>query len=126
MANNTDFDMSKIGALPKVERPQGEVPPSKRYGPQPGVFTFYKLKSVPDSKSFQITKFNANLDVESQYYMNYMPTAQGGYYDCQCPASKFDCRHKMIMKTIAENAQIDGSKFLCFETGMFKEATEIQ
>lgn len=122
-----DFDLSKIGALPKVERPAGESAPKKSYGPKPGVFTFYQLRTIPNvPKSFKITKFNSDLEVESSYFMNWMPTAQGGYYDCQCPASKFECRHKGIMKTIVNNGFVDSPKFLCFETGMFKEATEIK
>lgn len=124
---NSGIDLTKINALPKVERPQGEKPPSKQYAPKPGVFTFYKLNTVPGAdKSFKITKFNSDLEVESSYFMNYIPSTNGGYYDCQCPASKFDCRHKAIMKSIVDNGQVDSSKFLCFETKMFKEPTEIQ
>lgn len=125
MTNSNEFDLSKIGALPAVDHPQSSTGP-KKYGPKPEVFTFYKLKSAEDSKSYQITKFNSELDVESQYWMNFMPTAQGGYYDCLCPASKFECRHKGIMKTIINSNQVNGDKFLCFETGMFKLATEIK
>ena len=126
MNDGPKIDLNAIGIAPKPTPTPKAASPNKQYGSKPGVFTFYKLKQPdPNSRNLTITKFNSNLDVESSYYMNYMPTKDGGYYDCQCPASKFDCRHKGLMKAIVEAGHINSEKFFCFETRMFKAATEI-
>lgn len=93
--------------------------------------TYYKIKHLKPSqpntheKSVQITKFNADLDVESSYPMNYIESKGGGYYDCACPASKFDCRHKAILKAFEAHNQIDGDKFYCFETKTFHDMKQL-
>lgn len=99
-----------------------------KWAPKPGVFTFYQVRTVgdPQNKNMKITKFNSELDVESSYNMNWIPSQNGGYYDCQCPASKFDCRHKGLLKDIELAGMIDSPKFYCFETRTFKSAEEIQ
>lgn len=85
--------------------------------------TYYKVKHLNDpslsKESVQITKFNQDLEVESSYPMNFIENARGGYYDCQCPASKFDCRHKSILKAFQAAGEIDGERFYCFETKNF-------
>lgn len=88
--------------------------------------TYYKLKSIAGTeKNYDITKFDEDLEVISSYKMSFLPSNNGGYYDCNCPASKFDCRHKSIMRKILDAGQLDSEKFLCYETNTFKLATEI-
>ena len=120
-----DIDLGKIGDFSSPPRTE-KAPTQKNFRPT-GKLTFYKLHSVPGAeKSRKITKFDSDLNVESSYFMNYMPSNNGGYFDCQCPASKFDCRHKAIMKTIEEAKQVDGTKFYCFETKTFVNAEDIK
>lgn len=100
-----------------------------RYAKQQKGFTFYKLHTkgevVPNHYNYTITKFDQDLNVESSYNMTYIPSNNGGYYDCNCPAAKFDCRHKSIQRTILQAGKQDSDKFYCFETGTFKMAEEI-
>jgi len=105
---------------------------TSKWGPKPGVFTFYELKTVgqtlPGNKpNYEITKFDSDLNVESHYNMNYIPSNNGGYYDCNCPgaAKRFDCRHKAISKAIIDADAVNSDRFFCFETKTFKLATEI-
>ncbi len=105
-------------------------PPKGKWGPKPGVFTFYKLTSKnpqDEHPNYTITKFSKDLDVESSYTMNFLPTANGGYYDCSCPgaAKVFKCRHKDIMAQIRESNEVNGERFFCFETKTFKAMEEI-
>lgn len=133
-----DIDLGKIQSMiPETAAPASPKPAStgggKKWGAKPGVLTFYKLQTVPDSSGktlerphYRVTKFDSDLNVESSYIMNYMPSNNGGYYDCQCPASKFDCRHKMIQKEIETAGEVDSERFFCFETRVFKRAEEIR
>lgn len=122
------IDLAAIGV--KASPPQPAKPAKQSYGGnKPGStgFTFYKLQSVsPGSKNRKITKFNQDLDVESSYHMNWIESNNGGYYDCQCPASKFDCRHKAIQKDIEIKDMLDSDKFFCFETRTFQKMEDIQ
>lgn len=88
--------------------------------------TFYKLKTnnaAPNART--ITKFDEDLNVLSSYHMTYFDSSQGGYYDCACPASAFNCRHKGIMAEINARGLLDSDKFFCFETKEVLEATQI-
>ena len=96
---------------------------------------FYKI-TVPlptQPKTVKIIKFDCDLDATSIYNMNWIETKDGGYHDCQCPASKFDCRHKGILKTIEDAGMISSEKFYCHQAptnkpelqGKFVDATEI-
>jgi hypothetical protein len=94
---------------------------------------YYKLSSHPGNENLTIKKFDEELDCTSIYHMIFIESKDGGYYDCQCPASKFDCRHKGIMKTIKDAEMINSSKFYCHQAptakpelqGKFLDATEI-
>lgn len=128
-ASKPGIDLSAIGVQPsppRVAKPQSTG--VSKYTPKPGVFTFYKLRTSGEAgaKNRIITKFNSDLDVESSYHMNWIESTNGGYYDCQCPASRFDCRHKTIQKDIELAGKLDSDTFFCFETRVFKLATEIQ
>lgn len=110
------------------------VPPqvpqvSPTSGKAPKGLSFYRIKKlsevVPGRFNLQITKFDSDLNVESSYAMNFLPSGGGGYYDCQCPASKFDCRHKQILQAFEQAGELDGEKFYCFEAKTFKSAQEI-
>lgn len=95
---------------------------------KPKELTYYKLNLIPGTeKNYDITKFDSDLNVMSgPYKMSFIPSKDGrGYYDCNCPASKFDCRHKSIMRAIVDAGQANGDKFYCFETRTFKSAGEI-
>lgn len=95
---------------------------------------YYRVKTIPSEgtqaakPNVTITKFTPDLEVESSYTMSFIPSqgAEGGYYDCNCPASKFDCRHKSILKQFEAYGQIDGEKFFCFETKTFHEMNEVK
>lgn len=94
---------------------------------------FYKLKSHPGTKNFTIQKFDEDLDCISSYPLIYHEAANSHYYDCGCPAAKFDCRHKAIMKEILDDGMVDSEKFFCHQApaskqhlqGLFVNATEI-
>lgn len=94
---------------------------------------FYKLSSHPGNQNLTIKKFDEDLDCTSIYHMIYIETKDGGYYDCQCPAAKFDCRHKGIMATIKKAEKINASEFYCHQAptskpelqGKFLTAEEI-
>jgi len=130
------FDLKKINSMAP---PAGVSPPTKQskpWGQKPGIFTFYTLTTAPsnptlkapaDKPSFYIKKFNADLELESQYVMNFIPSTGGGYYDCTCPgaAKRFDCRHKAIMREITGQGKQDSGEFFCFETRVFKKPEEI-
>lgn len=93
--------------------------------------SYYKLKSVKDDKGnvmenfYEIVKFDEDLNVISSYHMNWIPTKDGGYHDCQCPAAKFDCRHKAIMKEIVAAKKVDTEQFFNFAKRTFHNAQEI-
>ena len=88
--------------------------------------TYYKLKTNNDApKARTITKFDSDLDVISSYFMTYIQGSDRGYYDCSCPASKFDCRHKGIMAEIEARGALDSDKFFCFETKELVTAEQI-
>lgn len=131
-ANNPANEIAppEVDMTPKP-RPQTSGGNGGTYGKytKPGVYTFYKLRQMgevePSKFNYQITKFNSDLDIESQYNMTFIPSRDGGYYDCNCPASKFDCRHKSIMRTIRDAGKVDSEHFYCFETKTFKLPTEI-
>ena len=124
-------DLGAIKAkIPTSQQPTA-VPTQRgqfRTGAKGNGLTFYKLQTTDTSQrkpSFRITKLNADLDMVSSYHMNYLPSNNGGYYDCQCPASKFDCRHKQIMQEIVANKKQDTEYLFCFETRTFKKIEEI-
>ena len=137
MSDKVEIDIAAIGAKPAPMRQASSGGGGSR-GPKKvsGGFTFYKLHSLADTEesgkaasgnpNYRITKFNEDLNVESSYNMDYFPSSNGGYYDCKCPASKFDCRHKGIMKHIVEAKKVDAPEFFCFETRTFKLAEDIQ
>ena len=139
MADPTDdpisIDLEKIGVKPTPipERPPGALQGKPKAWNKPdAAMSYYKLVTVngdqiqPDGRqNYRITKFNSALNVESSYFINYMPSGGGGYFDCQCPAAKFDCRHKAIMKSIIEAGNVNSDKFFCFEMRTFKDANEI-
>lgn len=95
---------------------------------------YYKIKSVAGRKDLTITKFDSELDATSIYHMNYIETKDSGYYDCMCPAAKFDCRHKGILATIQKAEAIDSPKFYCHQApaskpelqGKFLDSSEIE
>lgn len=88
--------------------------------------SYYKVKTdVRAPKALKVLKFNSDLDLESEYFMTYFEGANKGYYDCSCPASKFDCRHKRIKQAVEDAGQIDGDKFFCYETEKFVSLEEI-
>jgi len=88
--------------------------------------TYYKIHSIEGAgKSVRVTKFNADIEPESSYVMNHIDNPEGGFYDCQCPASKFDCRHKDILKRIKAADKIDSDLFFCFETKSFHEMKDM-
>lgn len=92
--------------------------------------SYYKLQSVEEGKKgkeqpFRIKKFDEDLNLVSDYAMNYIPTADGGYHDCQCPASKFDCRHKSIMREIVDRDMIDAEEFFSFKSRAFHKAEDL-
>jgi hypothetical protein len=102
---------------------------------KPGHLTFYNLKTIPsqvedpranDRPCFRVTKFSNDLEAESSYILNYLPSQNGGYYDCNCPATKFDCRHKSIMREFLNARKENTEYFYCFETRTFKKAEEIE
>lgn len=130
--NKPTIDLGAIGAPETPVRSYGGGG-GRSYNKKPGKgFTFYKLHTLDkndtdkDRPNYRVTKFDEDLNVESSYVMNYMPSANGGYYDCQCPASKFDCRHKAIAKEIEAAGKVDSDAFFCFETRTFKLAEEIK
>lgn len=88
---------------------------------------YYKLQTIPGQheKTYKITKFDENLDMQSEYFMNWIDAPNGGYHDCQCPAAKFDCRHKAISRDILAQQQLNGEKFYCMQTKSFHNASEI-
>lgn len=123
------IDLSAIGVQPSPPRaPAAPKTGGSKYTPKPGVFTFYKLRTSgePGAKNRIITKFNQDLDVESSYHMNWIESNGGGYYDCQCPASRFDCRHKSIQKDIELAGKLDSDAFFCFETRTFQKMEDIK
>lgn len=86
----------------------------------PKVLTYYKVDSVPDHpQSVKISKFDEDLAVQSSYVMNFLESKTGGYWDCPCPAVRFDCRHKSILKSIQDAKKVDSGQFFCFETKSF-------
>lgn len=88
--------------------------------------SYYKIVTVPNGGgSLKVTKFTPDLEVESSYYMNWIESANGGYFDCQCPASRFDCRHKTIHTLIKSQNEIDGDRFFCFETKTFHDMKDV-
>lgn len=130
MSNKPTIDLGAIGADYNPPRKQGSGSSSAPKNKKPARgFTFYKLHSLQSDgarPNYRITKFDEDLNVESSYMMNYMPSSNGGYYDCQCPASKFDCRHKAIQKEIEMADKVDSEQYFCFETRVFKNAEEIR
>ena len=95
---------------------------------------YYKLvQADPASKNLKITKFDQELDATSIYHMTFMETKDGGYYDCSCPASKFDYRHKGIMQSILNANKINSEQYFCFQAplsnpekaGTFLDAKEV-
>jgi hypothetical protein len=123
--NKIGIDLDAIGVQPSPVR---SAPSQKSPAPvKAGKYTFYKIHSVPSAEgSVKITKFDSDLEVISSYFMNWMPSRNGGYYDCQCPASRFDCRHKPILQTFQQHKEIDGDRFFCFETRTFKKVEDIK
>lgn len=101
----------------------------KAYQTKQKELSFYKLNRLsdvePDHPNYRISKFDSDLNVISSYQMTYIPSNNGGYYDCNCPASKFDCRHKAIQRAIIQAGMVDSNKFYCFDAGTFKVAEEI-
>jgi hypothetical protein len=128
---NIDLDAIKAmqPATPSTPAPQTTKP--NKWGPKPGVFTFYRLKQMaevePGKFNYEITKFDMDLNVESQYAMIFIPSNNGGYYDCNCPgaAKRFDCRHKAIQKAIVDAGEVNSGRFYCFETKTFKRPEEV-
>ncbi len=87
---------------------------------------YYRLLTHPAEPTGRIVrKYNGDLQMESQYNMMFVPSKSEGFWDCACPASKFDCRHKAIRKSIEDAGELDGRKFFCFEDGSFKTAEEL-
>lgn len=92
-----------------------------------GSKTYYQLKTngaAPNART--ITKFDSDLEVVSSYYMTYFEGNGRSYYDCACPASKFDCRHKTIRAEIEARGGLDSPKFFCFEDKMMYRADQVQ
>ena len=88
--------------------------------------TFYKIKSSSDAPNAKkIIKFDQDLEKISEYNLTYFEGKNGGYYDCNCPASRFDCRHKDILKQFETHNQVDGDKFFCFEAKTWKTPEEL-
>lgn len=89
--------------------------------------TFYKVRSADNvaPKARIITKFNSDLDVLSSYHMTWFEGSNKGYYDCACPATKFDCRHKTILAKIEASKKVDSEEFYCFETNEFLRPEEV-
>lgn len=117
-------DMTPTPRTPTPNASGGYSKYAKKQG-----FTFYKLDTLsevtPGNYNYRISKFDQDLNVESSYQMTYIPSNNGGYYDCNCPAAKYDCRHKGIKRAILEAGKQDSERFYCFETGTFKAAEEI-
>lgn len=117
-----------VDMTPTPKAPSAAGVKQGRYS-KPQTFSFYKLHTksevVPGKYNYTITKFDQDLNVESSYAMTYIPSNNGGYYDCNCPAAKFDCRHKGIQRAILQAGKQDSELFYCFEAGTFKRAEEI-
>lgn len=88
--------------------------------------TFYKVRSNKAApKALTVTKYDQDIEVMSEYHMTWFEGKDKGYYDCACPAAKFNCRHKDILEKFQTHNQIDGDKFYCFEAGTFKTLEEL-
>jgi hypothetical protein len=89
-------------------------------------FTYYQLKSAPKVPgSYTITKFDGNADALNTYALSRIEGRNGAYFDCSCPASTFDCRHKRIMKSIIDAGMTNSGKFFCFETSEFVNLEDV-
>lgn len=89
--------------------------------------SYYKVTSHPSGNgNLTITKFDEDLEALSIYHLSYIEAPNGSYYDCACPASKFDCRHKAIVKEIQDAKMVDSDKFFSFKDRKFYSATEIE
>jgi hypothetical protein len=76
-------------------------------------------------QSFVIKKFDGDLECVSTYDIEFKKSSTGGYHDCNCPAVKFDCRHKALMKDIVELRGVNSEKFFNFKKRTFHNATEL-
>lgn len=81
---------------------------------------YYQLRSQPNSKNLTVTKFDQDLDATSSYHMIHYEASNGEYYDCSCPAAKFDCRHKGIMAEIKKAEKLDSPLFFCHQAPVSK------
>lgn len=89
-------------------------------------FTYYKLRKAPEVPgSYTITKYDGDIEPLNTYALSAIQGRNGVYYDCSCPASTFDCRHKRIMKAIVDNGKVDSADFFCFETSEFLPASDV-
>ncbi len=91
-----------------------------------GSKTYYKLttnSAAPHART--ITKFDSDLNVISSYFMTFFQGSNRSYYDCSCPASKFDCRHKTIMADIEARKGLDSELFFCYESKEMLPAEKI-
>lgn len=88
--------------------------------------SYYKIKSDSRApKALKVLKFDKDLELQSEYFMTYFEGSNKSYYDCACPAAKFDCRHQKIRVAIEAAGEVDGSRFYCFETSSFVTAEQI-
>lgn len=85
--------------------------------------SYYKvLLNGKAEGALTVKKFNPDLELLSEYEVSFIGSPNGGYYDCPCPASKFDCRHKEIIRQVKDRNEIGSERFFCFETKTFHTA----
>lgn len=88
---------------------------------------YYKvLTNTSAEGALTIKKFNGDLDLESEYVVSRIEANNGHYYDCNCPAAVFNCRHKKIIAEVQKLGAVDSPKFFNYETMKLLEASEVK
>lgn len=84
--------------------------------------SYYRIVKHPTvENALVVKKFDADVNFQGEYNLTHHESNNGGYYDCDCPASKFDCRHKEILRQIKDRGEIGGSRFFCYDTKTFHD-----
>jgi hypothetical protein len=77
----------------------------------------YSLKSTTTPGQFQITKFDKNLEVESNYLVS--------NNECACPrGDRPTCRHRAMLSLFRQHKHINDGWFLDFHTRKWYPPTE--